>query len=327
MQMKTTCNALGLFLVFTIALFSGDSIAQDFPSKPIRFVVGSQPGGGTDVTARLIGQKLSEQLGQPIIVENKPGANGTIATDYVAKSAPDGYMLMVGTGGSMMLAAGLYDKLPYDPVKDFIPITRFNLDPLLFAVHPSLPVNSLKDLVALAKAKPEGLFYSSAAPEFQVGTELFNQMAGTKIIHVGFKGASPSIVATVSGEVPVIVLSIPPLLAQIRAGKLRPIALAGAERSSFMPEVPTVKEAIGIDFEASTWAGLFAPANTPSAVIDKLYGGLRVVLNSDYIKDRSKAQGRETTGTGMTPAEFRAIHTEQVAKWKKALKELGIRAN
>jgi len=325
--MKKTCNAPGLLLVFALILACGESVAQSYPSKPIRFVVGSVPGGGTDVTARLVGQKLGELLGQSVIVDNKPGGNGIIATEFVARSAPDGYTLMAGTGGSMVLAAGLYAKLPYDPVKDFIPITRFNLDPLLFAVHPSFPVSSFKDLVALAKAKPGQLFYSSAAPEFQVGAELFNQMAGVKIIHVGFKGASPSITATVSGDVPVIVLSIPPLLPHIRAGKLRALAIAGSARSSFMPEVPTVLESTGIDFEASTWAGLFAPAATPPAVIDTLYGALRVVLNSDFIKDRSAAQGRDARGMAMPPAEFAAIHKADVAKWTKALRELGIRAD
>lgn len=323
--MNATRIAFGL-LAFALVLITGASNAQNYPTKPIKFVVGSVPGGGTDITARMVGQKLSEQVGQPVIIENKAGANGIIATDYVAKSAPDGYTLMAGTGGSMVLAAGLYNKLPYDPVKDFIPITRFNLDPLLFGVHPSVPVSSFKELVELAKAKPGSLFYSSAAPEFQVGAELFNQMAGVKFVHVGFKGAAPSITATVAGEVPVIVLSIPPMLAQLRAGKIRPLALAGARRSSFMPEIPTVLESTGIDFEASTWAGLFAPAGTPSEVIDKLYGALRIVLTSDFIKDRSAAQGRETTGTGMPPAEFAAIHRADVAKWTKALRELGIRA-
>jgi len=325
--MKSTFRITALFLAIALVLACGESAAQSYPSRPIRFVVGSVPGGGTDVTARLVGQKLGELLGQSVIVDNKPGGNGIIATEFVARSSPDGYTLMAGTGGSMVLAAGLYAKLPYDPVKDFIPITRFNLDPLLFAVHPSFPASSFKELVALAKAKPGQLFYSSAAPEFQVGAELFNQMAGVKIIHVGFKGASPSITATVSGDVPVIVLSIPPLLPHIRAGKLRALAIAGSARSSFMPEIPTVLESTGIDFEASTWAGLFAPAATPPAVIDTLYGALRVVLNSDFIKDRSIAQGRDARGMGMPPAEFAAIHKADVEKWTKALRELGIRAD
>ncbi len=322
--MKGTCT--GILFAMALALVGGQSAAQGYPNRPIKFVVGSVPGGGTDVTARLVGQKLSEQIGQPVIVDNKPGANGIIATDYVAKSAPDGYTLMAGTGGSMVLAAGLYSKLPYDPVNDFIPITRFNLDPLLIAVHPSLPVSSVNDLIALAKAKPGQVFYSSAAPEFEVGGELFNKMAGIKLVHVGFKGASPSVTATVSGEVPVIVLSIPPVLSQLRAGKLRAIAIASSTRSAFMPEIPTVLEATGIDFEANTWAGLFAPAGTPAAVIDKLYGALHIVLESDFVKSRSIAQGRDARGMGMPPAEFAAIHRADVAKWTKVLHELKIRA-
>ncbi len=324
--MKAVRSVLGTLLAIALVFACGESAAQSYPSRPIKFVVGSVPGGGTDVTARLVGQKLADVLGQSVIVENKPGGNGIIATDFVAKSAPDGYTLMAGTGGSMVLAAGLYAKLPYDPVKDFIPITRFNLDPLLIAVHPSVPVKSLKELVELARAKPGQLFYSSAAPEFQVGAELFNQMAGIKIVHVGFKGAAPAVIAAVSGDVPVIVLSIPPLLAQLRAGKLRALAIASSTRSAFMPDIPTVLESTGVDFEASTWAGLFAPAATPRAIIDTLYGALSVVLNSDYIKDRSMAQGRDARGMGMTPAEFGAIHKAEVAKWTKVLRELNIRA-
>ncbi|MBI2959111.1 MAG: tripartite tricarboxylate transporter substrate binding protein [Betaproteobacteria bacterium] len=323
--MRATFGTTGLFLAFALALASGAAAAQSYPSKPIKFVVGAAPGGGTDVTARQVGAMLAEQLGQPVLVDNKPGANGIIAADFVAKSEPDGYTLMAGTGGAMVLAAGMYKKLPYDPVKDFIPITRFNLDPLLFAVHPSFPAKSFKELVEMAKAQPGKLFYSSAAPEFQVGTELFNLVAGTKIVHVGFKGASPSITATLSGEVPIIVLSIPPLLPHIRAGKLRPLAIAGTARSSFMPDVPTVHESIGLDFQASTWAGLFAPAGTPRPVIDKLYGALAVVLNSDVMKKRTAAQGRESAGMGMPPAEFGPIHRAEVAKWTKALRELNIR--
>ncbi len=322
--MNTTLKIL--LVALGLGLVCGEPAAQNYPNKPIKIVVGFQPGGGTDVTSRLVAPKLSEQLGQPIIVENKPGAEARIATEFVAKAAPDGYTLLAGASGQMVFNPGLYAPLPYDPEKAFVPITLFNDDPLVVAVHPSLPVHSIKELVALAKAKPGTLFHASAASAFYVGLEFFNKTAGVKITNVNYKGAAPAVTAAVSGEATVILMSIPPLQTQIKAGKLRPIAITGDKRSQFMPEIPTVLES-GVDFEGVTWAGLFAPGGTPSAVIDKIYSGLAVVLKDPAMKKRFVSMGQDTTGMGMPPAEFAVFYKKELSKWTKAIKEMNIRGD
>jgi tripartite-type tricarboxylate transporter receptor subunit TctC len=255
--MKTAYRVLGLFLAFALALACGESTAQSYPSRPIKLVVGFAPGGGTDVTARMVGPKLSEQLGQPVIVENKPGAEARIATEYVAKAAPDGYTLLAGASGQMVFNPGLFAPLPYDPVKDFIPITLFNYDPLVFAVHPSVPAYSLKELIALAKARPGQLFHGSSGSPFHVAVELFNRQMGVNIVHVPYKGAAPAANAAVAGEVSLIVISIAPILGQLQSGKLRALAINGTERR-VLPDIPTALNPADYDI---TWAGLFALPN------------------------------------------------------------------
>jgi tripartite-type tricarboxylate transporter receptor subunit TctC len=325
--MKTTRKVAGLFLALSLALACGESAAQSYPSRPIRLVVGFVPGGGTDVTARMIGPKLSEQLGQPVVVENRPGAEARIATEYVAKAAPDGYTLLAGASGQMVFNPGLFAPLPYDPVKDFIPITLFNADPLVFAVHPSVPAYTLKELVALAKTRPGQVFHASSASAFQVAVELFKKQMGVDIVHVPYKGAAPAVNAAVAGETSLILISIPPIIGQLQAGKLRALAINGRERSRFLPDVPTALES-GMDFEGITWAGLFAPAGTPRAIIDRLYGAMSIVLKDNPMKERFVSQGREPIGgVGMTPAEFDVFFKTELAKWTKVIKDLNIRAD
>lgn len=324
--MNAAYKVVGMVMAFALGLVSGVSTAQSYPSRPISFVVGFVPGGGTDVTARIIGKELAERLGQPVIVDNKPGAAAIIATEYVAKAAPDGYTLLAGASGQMVYNPGLYASLPYDPLKSFIPITLFNLDQLVFAVHPSVPATTIKEYVALAKSRPGALFYSSAATAFQVATEHFKKQAGVNVVYVPYKGAAPAVTAAVSGEVSLIVMSIPPILAQLRAGKLRALAINGPARSRFMPDIPTALES-GMDFEGNTWSGLFAPAGTPRPIIDKLYRELSVVLGSDSMKERFAAMGQETAGMGMPPAEFDAFFRAELAKWTKVTRDLNIRAD
>jgi len=325
--MKTACRVLGLFLAFALALACGVSTAQSYPSRPIKLVVGFAPGGGTDVTARMIGPKLSEQLGQPVVVENKPGAEARIATEYVAKAVPDGYTLLAGASGQMVFNPALFGPLAYDPVKDFIPITLFNADPLVFAVHPSVPAHSLKDLIALAKAKPGQVFHASSASAFHVGVELFKKQTGVDIVHVPYKGAAPAVNATVAGETSLILISIPPILGQLQSGKLRALAINGRERSRVLPDIPTALES-GLDYEGITWAGLFAPAGTPRAIIDRLYSAMSNVLKDNSMRDRFVSQGREPIGgVGMPPAEFNVFFRAELAKWTKAIKDLNIRAD
>lgn len=324
--MTTAYRILCLFLGFALALASGESTAQSYPSRPIKMVVGFAPGGGTDVTARMVAPKLSELLGQPIIVENKPGAEARIATEFVAKAPPDGYTLLAGASGQMVFNPGLFAPLPYDPEKAFVPITLFNYDPLVFAVHPSVPAHSLKELIALAKARPGQLFHGSSGSPFHVAVELFNRQRGVNIVHVPYKGAAPAANAAVAGEVSLIVISIAPILGQLQSGKLRALAINGTERSRVLPDIPTALES-GLDYEGITWAGLFAPAGTPRPVIDKLYTAMSIVLKDDEVKARFISRGREPSGgVGMPPAEFDAFFKAELAKWTKAIKDLNIRA-
>ena len=326
--MKTAHKALGFFLAFALALACAVSTAQSYPSKPIRFVVGYPPGGSSDILARVVSQKLADRLGQPVVVENRPGADSIIATEYVSKAAPDGYTLLVGGIGNMtILNPDLRDRrLAYDPVKDFIPITLFATDPLVFAVHPSVPATSIKELIALAKAKPGALFYAAGAPPMQLAAEFFKKLAGVNIVHVPYKGTGPSVTAAVSGEVPLVVVSIAPALAQLRAGKLRALAVTGYKRDSLLPDTPTMSES-GLDVEGGIWIGLFATAGTPGAAIDRLYSELSVILKSDSLKEHFASLGYETSEMGLSPAEFGAFFRAEIAKWAMLTKDLNLRGH
>lgn len=326
--MKTAYKVPGLFLAFALACASCASMAQTYPNKPIKFVVAYAPGGGTDIMARMIGQKFAEQMGHSVIVENRPGADGSIGTDYVAKSAPDGYTVLVGTSAEMVFNAGLYRRLPYDPVRDFIPVIHLSMTPMIFAVHHALPATSMKELVTLARAKPGGLFYSSGTAHFRVGAELFNKQAGTNIVHVPYKGSGPAVTAAVTGEVSLVATSVASAMAQLRAGKLRALAATSLKRSIFLPDVPTLQES-GLDFEVGegvpSWTGLFAPAGTPVAIIDRLYNEASIALRSDSVKERFATLGYESSGK--SPAELRAMHKAEIAKWVKVTRDLNLRAD
>lgn len=322
--MKLMVKILALMSAAMLALASGQAIGQAYPSKPVRLVVAYPPGGGTDNLARMIAPKLSERLGQPVIIENKPGAAGQIGVSYVAKAQPDGYTLLVGTDSEMMWNVGLYDKLPYDPVKDFAPISRLSSNPLIFAVNPSVPAKSLQDLIAMAKAQPGKLFYSEGAPVFRVAGELFKQRAGVKIGHVPYKGTAPAVTAAVAGEVQMVSSSIGPLLGNLSAGKLRGLAITSAKRNPLTPEIPTMAEAGIPDFVVVPWTGLFAPAGTPSEIVERINKEVAVVLAQDDVKGRMAKLGVELGG--MPAAEFAAMHRADVAKWPKIVRDLGISA-
>jgi len=320
--LKIAYKVFGLALALGLALASGESPAQSYPSRPIKFVVGYTPGGGNDILGRMVAQKLGERLGQSVVVENKPGADSIIGTDYVAKSAPDGHTLLVSSA-AMILNAALYDRVPYDTGKDFIPITMFASDPLVFAVNPSVPAATIRELIALAKTKPGQMFYSSGAPAFHVSAELFKSRAGVNIVHVPYKGSGPAITAAVAGEVPMVVVSIVPVIAQLRAGKLRPLVVTSAKRDSLLPDVPTMSEA-GLDVEGGIWVGLFAPAGTPRAIVDKLYSEVSIILKSDSTQKGLATLGYDTSGTGMSPAEFNTFFRTNLSKWSKVIADLNI---
>ncbi|MBI4292153.1 MAG: tripartite tricarboxylate transporter substrate binding protein [Betaproteobacteria bacterium] len=318
---KTVCDVLRLFLACALILAWGQSWAQSYPGRTIKFVVGYPPGGANDTLARLLAQKMAENLGNPVIVENRPGADGIIGTEYVAKSAPDGYTLLTGASGQMIFNPVLRDKLPYDPMRDFIPITMLYSDPLVFAVHPSVPAATLKELIDLAKARPGKLFYASAAPPFHVAIESFKKLAGVEIVNIPYKGTAQAVMATVSGEVSVVMMTAGSLIQQIRAGKLRPLAVTGDKRDPTVPDVPAMSET-GLGMRALSWSGMFAPSATPPAIIEKLYSDMAVVLKSSYMKEKVAAIGYGTAVLGMAPAEFDAFYKSEFAYWSKAVKDL-----
>jgi len=320
--MKTICKLIGLVLPLVLAC--GEATAQSYPSKPIRWIVGFAPGGGNDVLARIIAPKLSEQMGQQVIVENKTGAEGRIAAEFVAKAAPDGYTIMSGATGQMVYNVGLFANVPYDPITSFAPITVLGYTQLLFGVNPSVPAATLKEFIALAKTKPGAMFYSSASSPHYVAFELFKKQAGIDLGHVPYKGDAPAMMAVISGEVSAVSTGLGAALPQLQAGKIRPLAVTGVSRSQFAPNIPTVKES-GVDFEGVSWTGMFAPAATPQPILDQLYGAFAVILKDPALKERILGTGYETNWNGMPPAEFAAFHKADLAKWTKVMKDLNIR--
>ncbi|MBI2959682.1 MAG: tripartite tricarboxylate transporter substrate binding protein [Betaproteobacteria bacterium] len=316
---------LGLLLAMVLAQICGEAIAQGYPNRPIRFMVGYPPGGSNDILARIVSAKLGERLGQAVVVENKPGADSMIAGEYVAKSAPDGYTLLVTSIGGMVFNPVLYERALYDPLKDFVSITLIATDPLVFAVNPSIKASSIKDIIELAKGSPGKLFYGSGSPPMHVAAELFKKQVGVNIVHVPYKGTAASLAAAVAGEISLVVSTVGPALAQLRAGKLRPLAVTSLARDPLLPEIPTVTES-GLDFEIIAWTGIFAPAGTPSAIIDRIYSDLSIVLKSDSVKERIASLGYDTSAMGMPPPEFASFLRASIGKWAKVTRDLNIRA-
>ena len=321
-------NIKALMLLAVLASPAGPVQAQSadsYPSKPVRFVVGFPPGGANDILGRLVGAKLQERLGQSFVVENKPGANAIIATEFVAKSAPDGYTLLIGASGAMTFNPGLYDKLPYDPVKDFAPVTMFGSFPLVLTVSPAIGVVSVKELVALAKAKPGALNYGAGSTPFQLAAELFKMQTGTDMKHVPYKGSAATVNALLGDEVALTFVDSPPVVAQIKAGRLRGLAVTSPRRAAFMPEMPTVIEAGVPDFEVVLWTSLFAPAGTPPAIVRKLQGEIAKILQIPEIRERMTAIGIDPIGG--TPEELAAQLRADLNRWTRVAHTAGIKAN
>lgn len=279
------------------------SAQSAYPNKPLRFIVGQSPGGATDVVARLVGTKLSEQLGQNVIVENRTGAAGSIGASFVAKSAPDGYNLLV-VSSSYAINPSLYTDLPFDPVKDLAPVTLIAEAPFLLVVHPSMPVRSVKELVAFAKARPGELNYASGGngSSGHLAGELFKFMADIKLVHVPYKGAGPALVDVMSGQVHLTFGSVLSTLGHVRNGRLRALGVTSAKRSSGAPELPTVAEAGVKGYQRTTWYGLLAPANTPPAILNRLSTEMKKALESADIRRKILTDGAEPEGS--TPQEF-----------------------
>jgi len=293
-----------------------------YPQKPIRLVVPFPPGGGTDILARLFGQKMSETLGQQIIIDNRGGAGGTLGTDIAAKAAPDGYTLIL-VSGSHAINPGLYQKLPYDSVSDFAPITQIATSPGILVVNPSLPVKSVKDLIALARAKPGQINYASAGsgtPPHLAG-ELFKVMAKIDMVHVPYKGNAPAFTDVIGGQVSLIFPTMPSAMPFIKSGKLRPIAVTSAKRSPAAPDIPTIAESGLPGYEATSWYGILAPARTPPQIVARLHEVLVSVIGAPDMQDKLAAQGLDPVGN--TPQQFAAVIKSEIAKWAKVVKASG----
>ena len=300
-------------------------IAQTWPAKTIRLIVPFPPGGSTDLMGRVLGAKFGEVFGQQVIVENRPGASGMIGNELVARAAPDGYMLTMGTIGAMSVNMSLFKSVPYDSTRDFAPITLTGNVENLLVVHPSVPVRGVKDLIALAASKPGMLIFASSgtgnAPH--LAGELFNQMAKVKMVHLPYKGGGPAMIDLVSGQVSLSFASMPSSLPFAKSGKLRAIAVGGAKRSPAAPEIPTVAENGLPGFEVTDWQGLLAPAKTPAVIIERLNRETIRILNEREVRERLASAGLQTVTS--TPPQFADFIRVEIDKWGKVIRAAGIR--
>ena len=299
--------------------------AQPFPAKPVRIVVPFGPGSTIDIMGRTIAPKLSEALGQPVIVENRSGAGGAIGLESVAKSGKDGYTLVIGALGPLAVNPSLYARKPFDPVKDFAPITTLATGPMIVVVHPNVPARNIKELVAVAKARPGKLNYGSPG----IGTtnhmagELLNLAAGIKLVHVPYKGNAEALTDLMGGQLDIVFTGLPPALAQIQAGRLRAVATTGTKRLPTLPQLQTISEGGLAEASVSTWYGVLAPAGTPREIIDRLHAEITKTIKNPEIAERFSSQGAEPITN--TPDEFARTIREDVTKWAKVIKATGLK--
>ena len=298
---------------------------EPWPSKAVRMVVPFAPGGATDIAARMITQKLSENLGKQFFVENRAGANGSIGGEVAARALPDGYSIVMGTTGTHAINFSLYDKPSYDPVKDFAAITRVAVFPHLILVHPSVPAKNVPELIAFAKANPGKLANASTGSLLQLSAALFFSMAGIDVLNVPFSGAGPMITAISGNEVQMTVVPVFNALPLVKAGKVRALAITSAKRSVAAPEYPTVSETGLPGYDAVSWYGVLAPAGTPRPIVDRLNAEIRKIVATPEIRDAFLNQGAEPVTD--TPEEFAAIVRADVAKWAKIVKATGAKPN
>ena len=301
-----------------------NAAAQQYPNRPIRLIVPSTPGGSVDTLARTIGPKLTERWGQQIIVDNRAGAGGAIAGELVAKSPPDGYLLLLGTIASLATNASLQKKLPYDPVRDFAPVTLVATQNLMLVVHPSVPARTVRELVRFAKSQPGKLSFASAGngTGSHLSGELFKQLAGVDILHIPYKGVAPAMMDVISGQVAINFPSILSALPHVRSGRARALAVTGAKRTRAAPELPTMQEAGIKDYESMTWYGIVAPTGTPQDVVTKLSAEVAAILRQPETHERLSKEGADPVGN--TPQEFGRFMQSEIEKWRKVIRAAGI---
>ena len=314
-----TAHALGLLL-----LLASGMAAADYPDQPIRLVVPFAAGGGTDVLGRMIGQKLSEAWKVPVVVDNRPGAGGTIGSAAVARAAPDGYTVLLGSISTHAIAPGLYAKMPYDPVKDFQPVARAGITPFVMTVHPAVPANSIGELIALARANPKKYDFASSGngTTSHLCGALFTQQAGIEMTHIPYKANAPGLTDLLGGRVTFMFDNIIAMLPHIKAGKLRALAVTGSERSSSLPGIPTMMEAGLPNYEVIGWFGVWLPAGTPRAVVAKLNAELTRIMHDPEVKARAEEQGVDMTRT-QSAEEFGNYVQLELVKWRKIIKDAG----
>ena len=306
------------------AALPGAALAQAaYPTKPISIVVPFSAGGTTDILARLVGQYLSTELGQPVVIENKAGAGGNIGGQYAAKAAADGYTLFMGTVGTQSINASLYKKMPFDPIKDFAPLTRVANVPNLLVANPAQPYKTVKELIAYAQANPGKVNFGSSGngSSIHLSGELFKSLAKVDMVHVPYKGSAPAVTDLLGNQIGIRFDNMPSAIQHVRSGKLLPIAVTTAKRSPELPNVPTIAEAGVPGYEATSWFGMFAPAGTPAPVLTKLNTALVKVLNQAEVKKKINDQGAETVSE--TPEQFTAFIKAESIKWGKVVKESG----
>jgi tripartite-type tricarboxylate transporter receptor subunit TctC len=314
------------FSVLLTALAAAGAQAQDYPARAVRIVVPYAPGGPVDIVARITAQKLAEALGQQFVVDNRTGAGGNIALELVARSAPDGYTLLMGSNGTNAINPSLYSKMPIDTEKDLAAISMVASSALILVAHPSLPAGNVRQLVALARAKPGAVTYASAGSgsTAHLAFELFKSMAKVDLLHVPYKGASPALVDLVAGQVQAMITGISGTLAYVKAGRLKPLGVTSEKRQPLLPEVPSISEQLP-GYEVTTWYGLFAPAATPRPAVDRLSQSLTKILAAPDAQSKFAAVGADAHAT--TPAEFAQAVSRERAKWAKIIKESGARAD
>jgi tripartite-type tricarboxylate transporter receptor subunit TctC len=314
-----------LLIAVAAATLTQGAMAAQWPERPVRMLVGFAPGGGTDATARAIAPKLTELLGQQVIVDNRPGATGNIATDITAKSSPDGYTILMGTIAALAINPALYEKLPFDPLKDLLPVTRAVDSTNVLVVHPSVPAKSVKELIALAKAKSLNCGSSGVGGAGHLALELFNLQTGTRIVHVPYKGGGPAMVDLMGGQIQLIFATAASAVGAIKAGKINALAVTTLKRSPLVPDLPTVAETGLKGFEANNWYGILVPARTPRAIINRLNKDISAALLTPQIKELLFKQGLDVAPE--SPEAFGAYIKSEHTKWAKVVKAAGLKAD
>jgi len=325
-RFKTMVGACA-FTVFGLSAQQYVHAQPQFPAKPIRIIVAYTPAGTTDILARAIGQKFTEAWNQSVIVDNRPGANGNIGTEVAAKAPADGYTLLMATAGTHGINPGLYPKLPYDAIKDFVPITLAAIVPNIVVVNNSLPVKNVKELIAYGKANPGKLTYGSpgVGSTGHLSSELFKTMTGIGMVHVAYKGSAPTLQDLMAGQLQVVIDNIPPYLPQVKAGKIRALAVTSLKRSPAAPELPTVDEHGVKGYDAAAWFGLFAPAGTPEDVAAKIASETQRILRLADMRDRLLGLGAQPAG--VSGDEFGRFVQDEIAKWAKVIRSANVTPN